>query len=97
MANAMTGRVWVLDTAGTIWTGPIFISKMEYHPNAADNDLVVKDTRGFPIWPPIRAIASSAAHETIGIEKWENPSPEVPFDGLVLTTIDGGTLYVTIN
>jgi len=97
MANAITGRVWALDTAGTIWTGPVFISRMDYHPNAADNDLVTKDTRGGAIWAPVRAIAGAPNHETVGIETWINPSPEVPFEGFVLTTIDGGTLYVTIN
>lgn len=95
MANSTAGKVWVLDTAATIWTGPVYISRMDWHPNAADNDLVVNDSLAHPIWGPVRAIATAANHETSGIETWENPAPNHPIDGFVLATIDGGTLYVT--
>jgi len=99
MANVVTDKTWTLDTASTtvnVWSGPVFISKMEFHPNAADNDLIVQDGRGKTIWI-VRAIAPAANHESSGIEYWENPDPCSPRDGFRLHTLDGGTLYVTVS
>jgi len=96
MANSTAGKVWALDTAATLITGPVYISRMDWHPNAADNDLVVSDNLAHSIWT-VRAVSTSANHESSGIETWENPDPGHPFNGFVLTTIDGGTLYVTIG
>lgn len=96
MANVLTSRTWVLDTASTtvnITSRPVFISGMQYHPADADNDLVVQDGSGGPIWT-IRSTDGAPAHESFGIERWVNPAPHVPFPGLRLHTIDGGTLYV---
>jgi len=98
MANSLVGRTWTLDTASTtvnIISTPVRIISMEWSPAAADNDLVVKDGSGNPLWV-IRAKTGAPNNEDYAIEKWTNPSPEVPFHGLRLHTIDGGTLYVTI-
>jgi|GEM_PF-1857787 len=97
MANDITGRVWVLDTASTsvnVFDLPVNIVSMAWHPNAVDNDLVVQDGRGKPIWT-IRATIAAPNHESVGIEKWDNSEPRMPFFGFRLHTMDGGTLYVT--
>lgn len=95
MANEQNGRTWKLDTAGatSVKTGPIFIVKMRWLPNAAGNTLTVLDTRGDTIWTKT-AIAATAA----GDEAWLNTNPNMPFDGFNLSAMNaGGILYVTVG
>lgn len=102
MANDYTGKIWTLDTAtaspviggnGTTRNGEkVFIERMEWAPNAVDNDLIIKDGAGKVIWQ-VRAIYAAANHESAGLEKFDSPGW---YDGFWLDTIDGGTLHVKI-
>ena len=94
MANDATGNPWILDSAAVITTNMVNVQGMEYHPNAVDNDLIVKDCAGTIKWQT-RAIAPSNAHQSSGKETWEF-GPTI-FNGFDLATIDGGTLYVHIR
>jgi hypothetical protein len=90
MANSTVANPWILDTAGVITTSNIWMEKMVYVPNAADNDLIVKDNGGNIVWS-IRAIASAANNESTGMEHFDGP---LLLNGFNLDTIDGGTLRV---
>ena len=92
MANSIGGRIWSLDTAATLSSGPVCVGKMHWRPAAAANTLLVKDSSGSVIWAATALAAGGAG----GDEFWENPNPLYPYQGFVLTTIDGGTLYVDI-
>ena len=99
MGNSLTGRVWVLDTPSTsenVISTPVRIPSMQWHPNAADNDLIVQDGFGNAIWT-VRAKTGAPDNESDGIVTWSNPEPQTPFHGLRLHTMDGGKLYVTIS
>ena len=102
MSNDFTGKVWTIDTAesipkiggdGTTYNGQrVKITRLEWIPNAVDNDLVVQDARGRSIWT-VRSIFAGANNESAAIERREFPNGEW-FDGIKFTTIDAGTLYV---
>ena len=95
MANSMKGKVWYLDTATTIWTGPVYLGKLEYHPSAAGQHLEVTDGLGHTIWKVDSIAAGNDA--SVGIEDWSNPEHKTPFDGFIVKTItSGGVLYVTV-
>jgi hypothetical protein len=91
MANSYADRTWTLDTAGVITTEQVRIKKMEWHPAAVDNDLVVLDNNSKSIFT-VRAIYAAANHESAGIESRDFEG--LQSHGLNLQTIDGGTLYV---
>ncbi len=90
MANDTSASPWILDTAGTIRTGPVRVTKMEWRPNATDDDLQVSDHTGRAKWV-VKALAPAQG----GLELWESANGE-SFNGFQLTTIDGGTLYVWV-
>ena len=99
MANAKTGPVWVLDTPSTsvnVHDNPLLISRMDFYPLDADQDCVVQDGSGHPIWS-VRSKAGAPNNEVYGIETWINPTPYKPFHGLRLHTIDAGVLHVKIG
>ena len=99
MSNSYGTSVWTLDTAATISaaTNPVYIKKMVFKPSAADDDCVVTDGNGTPIWA-IRAAASGVNNESYGLEQ---VVLEQWFDGFILVTIDnagsGSLLYVYIG
>lgn len=88
MANIYGHSQWILDTAGVITTDTVRISKMEWAPNSADDDLLIYDNNAEAVW-----VTKAIAGGTAGRESW---TPSVPFNalGFDLETIDGGTLYV---
>ena len=96
MGNSTVGNPWVLDTAATILAAgnPVVVEKMIWYPNAADDDLIVKDGNGNVKWV-VRAAAGAPNKESYGAEV----CAACPFDsdGFDLDTIDGGTLYVNIT
>lgn len=95
MANDTTNNPWILDTAATITTNLVRLDEqgMVYVPNAADNDLIVKDNSGKVVWQ-IRAIAGSPNNESVGMETF--PGPKL-LNGFKLDTIDGGSLRVYLR
>jgi hypothetical protein len=94
MANAFTGRVWKLDTAGatSAVNAPVFLDKMTWLPAAAGNSLKVVDRDSNIIWETA-ALTGTVA----GDQVWDNPNPKMPFSGFYLTTMSAGTLYVTVG
>ena len=89
MANDTTGKVWALDTAGAARTEPFFCEAMWWEASAADDDLLVDDLGGNTVWKQ-RGIAGDANASFIYV--WHG-TPGI-INGLTITTIDGGTLYV---
>lgn len=51
MANVITGRQWVLDTLGAVWTDGVKILHMEYVGYDVASDVgVLKDRNGRVLW-----------------------------------------------
>lgn len=96
MANSYGSNHWVLDTAGEILAlgNKIRLQRMEWHPNAVDNDLDVRDGGNKTIWKTRTKIAAGANSEEIGIIRRDFGDNGKEFSGFDLETIDGGTLYV---
>ena len=93
MANDLTKNPWVIDTAGatSTWTGPVYIKSMRWVPAAAGDDLTVTDKNGNTIWTVTNALTGGVAG-TLTIDLKEMP----PFQGLIVSAIGGGTLYVYV-
>jgi hypothetical protein len=94
MSNSYGAHVWVIDTASatTIWSDRILIRRMIWNPSAANQSLIVKDANGKTIWEAPTSLdgGSIGAQEIdFGSGKW--------FDGLAVTTLTGGKLFVYIN
>jgi hypothetical protein len=89
MANDITGKVWALDSAGSPHTNPFFCESMWWEASAADDDLLVVDNGGQTLWKQ-RAVAGDA--NASFVYNWEG-TPGI-LNGITITTIDGGTLYV---
>ena len=96
MSNDLTGQIWAVDTAfsaGEIAAhkGPIRVMRMEWNPAAAANDLTIIDNSSHIIWD-VDAIAAAPA----GKEVYDQ-SEGIVFNGINVSVIDGGTLYITIR
>jgi hypothetical protein len=91
MSNTWTGNPLELDTSEDKDMGGL-IQSIEYHPNAADNDVDLEDASGYTLFK-CRAPVGAPNHEAEGIiEKVFNPPRNTT--GFYLKTIDGGTLYI---
>lgn len=90
MGNAYGPREWKLDTTGTITVDKVRVRKMEYIPNAANDDLLVSNSAGDVIWEVTNVLAGGLA----GAERIDYGDKGHEVEGFVLTTIGGGTLYV---
>ena len=95
MGNTTTQSPWILDTASTTTYilaagNRIQVNKMIWYPNAANNDIIIKDGNGNEKWN-VRATADSANKESYGAEHFTGPEE---FDGFQLHTLDGGSVYV---
>ena len=91
MANDWTTNPRVIDTAGNNGSLVENIKTLEWHPSAADDDLEVQDDAGNVLWK-IRALAGAPNNEAEAIETKEINRRGV--GGVVIVTIDGGTLYI---
>ena len=96
MANDLTGQVWEIDTAFdsteiAAHNGPIRVQRMEYNPGAADNDLTIVDNSGSILWD-VDALAEAPA----GKEVYDQ-GEVIAFNGINVSVIDAGTLYITIR
>jgi tetrahydromethanopterin S-methyltransferase subunit H len=88
MANDITGNPWILDIAGSVTTSPFKCNYLQWTPTTDGDDLLVVDNAGNTVWP-LKAIAADA-NQGISYEKRIDGS----INGLSITTIDNGTLYV---
>lgn len=90
MANITTGNPWVLDTAATITTTPIRVRRIRWTPTTDGDDLLLKDNGGNTIW----SLKAIAADTNQGISYTLELGGSL--NGLVITTMDHGTLYVDL-
>lgn len=95
MGNSYHSNMWLLDTAGAIWSyttkGPIKLRKLVWHPAAAADQLLVSETDGGVIWQPENALAGGAA----GVQSIDFGDDGEWYDGFTLTTLTaGGKLHV---
>ena len=61
MSNVYAHTQWKLDTAGTITSEQVRIRRMEFVPNAANDDVLVQDNNSEDIWRVTNALAGGRA------------------------------------
>ena len=88
MANDITGNPWILDTAGSVTTSPFKCQYLKWTPTTDGDDLLIVDNAGNTVW----SLKAIAADSNQGID-YKEPIEGV-INGLSITTIDNGTLYV---
>ena len=89
MANVYGHRQWILDTTGVISTDRLRVKKMEWVPNAANDDLAIVDNNSEEVWTVTNALTGGRAGlEAIDFSEGQD------FEGFNLSTLGGGTLYV---
>ena len=96
MGNTFNKRNWILDTADTAElllgiTYPITINRIEWHPGAAAQSLVIKDRHA-----EVKNSKTSLAVSPAGDEVFDYAGGRI-YDGFVLHTMTGGTLYVDLE
>jgi hypothetical protein len=91
MATVTTGNPWTLSTAEEITTKPLFVNRMVWTPTTDGDDLLVVDNSGATLWS-LKAIAADT-NQGISYERVFESS----VNGITITTIDHGTLYVHIR
>jgi hypothetical protein len=92
MANIYGHLQWILDTAGVISTDKIRVKKLEWVPNAQNDDLVINDSNGESVWTVTNATAAGRS----GLETLDFGEKGQDFLGFDLDTIGGGILYVWV-
>lgn len=91
MANDLTGNPMLVDTAAEITTHPTHVFRMIWTPTTAGDDILVEDNGGANLW----AYKALAADANEGIEYERELDCQV--NGITVTTIDNGTLYIFIR
>jgi hypothetical protein len=88
--NDTTGNPWRFDNAdtGVITTRPFRVKKFYWTPTTDGDDILLVDNSGHILWS-LKAIAATT-NEEIPYEMEVNGS----INGLTITTLDNGTLYV---
>jgi len=77
-------------TTGTKYPQPFFLQMIEYHPAAADNDLLITDLNSQVLYK-VRAAGAAANGESSYVEA---KAFSCFVNGLIISTIDGGTVYI---
>ena len=91
MANVTTGNPWTCASTGVVTARPTYVSRMYYTPTTDGDVLLVVDKSGATLWS-MKAIAADS-DQGIEYEKVFESS----INGITITTIDNGTLYVNIR
>ena len=96
MSNNFAPRTWILDTAGTtsVYTGPVYVGRMSWHPTAAGQTLIIQNGLGHVMWQ-IQSVAAGN-DSAAGILDWPNPEHKIPWDGFQIFQMDAGVLYVQV-
>jgi hypothetical protein len=94
MAIDITGNPWKIpygDASATpVFTGKVWVNRMVWHePTTSGHTLLVQDVAGRDVWPKT-ALAGGA-----GLDYEEKVSDII--SGLVVPTMDSGTLYVYLD
>lgn len=108
MTNAYSaaGRVYTLDTTGTIWAntfgsvpsesiGPKWVTRLVYYPGSADDDAIFDTASGGSSVFNIKAGNTDTSPVSIDFSSENNGKGRRVHD-LYLTTLDGGTIYVYV-
>lgn len=90
MANVTTGNPWILDTAAEITRNPIHVRRLRWTPEADGDDILVVDNGGNTVWS-LKALAATSDQNIQTSLEWGGS-----INGLTITTIDSGTLYVDL-
>lgn len=96
MANVFGKKLWVLDTAGgglLNGGGAIVVNKIRWvNATTAGHTAVLADANGNPVWESICAGANYVESDDFST----HPDRESgqPFNGLDLTTLGSGKLYI---
>ena len=91
MSNDLTGNPLKVDTAAEITTNPTFVHRMIWTPTTAGDDILVEDNGGSDLWA-YKALAGDA-DQAIEYDRDFN----MQVNGITVTTIDNGTLYIYIR
>lgn len=91
MANLLHDNPWTLDTAGAtvLFTTYAKVRHFEWTGFAAGNTVLVSDQNGKEVWKAVAPLTVSESEVRSGQVGWIN--------GLVLTTLGGGTVKVYIE
>jgi len=97
MANDVLGNPYVLDTAGSAVAvgSQLKILRMTFYAAVAGDDIDVANGAGRSFWK-IRAVSAAANFEDYAGVHFELIEPFI-VDGLSITTIDGGELWVWLK
>jgi len=89
MANALTDKVWVIDTAESLTTDPVYIKKIRWSgATTAGHTAIIHDQAGKVVWSSVAAGANNVEAEQIESHV---------INGLDVDTLASGTLYITIG
>jgi len=91
MANELNGNPWLVDTAATITTSNVFGKRMVWTPTTDGDDILVESNDGSNLWS-YKAIAGDT-NEQIAYER----EFDCLVNGITVTTIDHGTLYIYVR
>ena len=91
MANDLTGNPLKIDTAAEITTNPTHVFRMIWTPTTTGDDILVEDNAGNDLW----AYKAVAGDSNQAIEYKREFDCQV--NGITVTTIDNGTLYIFIR
>lgn len=89
MANAIKGRIWIIDTAGSsmVTTANVFVKRIRWvdEGGAAGDNASIQDTNGNVLWESVESGANYVESDLI--ERWW-------YGGFKVPTLAGGTLYI---
>lgn len=86
-----TGNPLISTTAETVTTNPTYVYRMVWTPTTDGDDLLVVDNGGNTLW----SLKAVAADSNQGIE-YERVF-ETSVNGIIVSTIDNGSLYVYVK
>jgi hypothetical protein len=108
MSNAYSaqGRVWTIDSTGTLWTNtlgtkgshqnlPKWVTRIIYAPASAEDDLVFQDVGASTTLAALEAGASDTSPITVDFSA-ENGGKGRRWHSCKVTTIDGGSAYLFV-
>ena len=91
MTDVTTGNPWKLDSTGAKTTAPTYVKRMVYTPTTTGDDLSVTDNGGNELWA-FKAIAATSDEEIEYVREFE-----CSVNGITVTTIDNGHLWIYFN
>lgn len=88
MANNLTGNPWVIDTAGSIFSGEVRIDRIAWkNATTLNHTVLIVDSAGNMIFEDF---ASGATYNT------SEPRGRI-YTGVTVTTLNSGKLYIDVD